>query len=83
MEKSETIRTATYSDMWVDDFNNVRQSTEFEHVLGKITPEFRFIPQSVAIEQGLTPEMLDIIAKLTRQVAGIGKQKAEPLTEDA
>jgi hypothetical protein len=83
MEKSETIRTATYSDIWVDEFRNVRQSTDFENVLGRITEEFRFIPQGIVVEQGLTPEMLDIIAKLTRQLAGIGVKKAEPLKDDA
>ena len=77
-----TIRTMTYSDIWIDDFNNVRQSTDFELVLGKITDEFRFVPQGIATEQGLTPEMLDIISKLTREKAGIGVKKADAVEEE-
>jgi hypothetical protein len=79
---SETVRTVTYSDIWVDDFNNIRQSTEFELVLGRISEEYRFIPQGITLEQGLTPEMLDIISSLIRKKAGIGEQKAEPITEE-
>ncbi|MHA2403744.1 MAG: hypothetical protein ACXADH_12185 [Candidatus Kariarchaeaceae archaeon] len=80
---SDTVRTVTYSDVWIDEFNNVRQSTDFELVLGKINEEFRFIPQGITMEQGLTPEMLDIISSLIRKKAGIGEKKAEPIKEDA
>lgn len=80
---SDTVRTVTYSDVWIDEFNNVRQSTDFELVLGKINEEFRFIPQGITMEQGLTPEMLDIISSLIRKKAGIGEKKAEPIEEDA
>jgi hypothetical protein len=82
MENSGIIRTATYSDIWVDEFGNIRHSTDFELVLGKINKEFRFVPQGVSIEQGLTTEMLDIISELIRKRAGIGEKKAEPLKEE-
>ena len=26
----ETVRTVTYSDIWLDELNNVRYSTDFE-----------------------------------------------------
>lgn len=77
-----TVRTMTYSDIWIDEFNNVRQSTDFELVLGKVTDEFRFVPQGITTEQGLTPEILVIITKLIREKAGIGVKKADDITEE-
>jgi hypothetical protein len=78
----ETVRTVTYSDIWLDELNNVRYSTDFELVLGRVNEEYRFIPQGITVEQGLTPEMLDVVSSLIRKKAGIGKKKAEPIKED-
>lgn len=82
MEKSETIRTATYNDIWIDEFGNVILENEFNIVIGKINNEFRFTPQGISLEQGLTIELLDIITTLARKRAGIGKKKAEELKEE-
>lgn len=82
MEKSKTVRTVTYSDLWVDEFGNIRQSCDYELVLGKMTNEYRFIPQGITIEQGLSLETMDIITSVIREKAGIGVKKAEELKEE-
>jgi len=79
---SDTIRTATYNDVTIDELGNVRLTSDFELVLGKVNDEYRFIPQGITTQQGLTPEILDIIASLIRKKAGIGEKKAEPITEE-
>lgn len=62
----------------MDEFNNVRYSSDFELVLGKITDEFRFVANSnIVFEQGLTSEILKGISDLIKQKAGIGVKKAE------
>ncbi len=62
----------------MDEFGNVRHSSDFEIVLGRITDEFRFIPNSnLTFEQGLTSEMLKGISDLIKEKAGIGVKKAE------
>jgi hypothetical protein len=81
MEKTETIRTATYNDIWIDEFGNVRLDNEFNLVIGKVTKEYRFLPQGITLEQGLSSEILDIVVSLIRKQAGIGKKKAEPIEE--
>jgi hypothetical protein len=64
--------------LYMDDFGNVRHNSDFEIVLGKITDEFRFVPNSnLTLEQGLTSEMLKGVSDLIRQKAGIGVKKAE------
>jgi hypothetical protein len=80
---SETIRTATYNDITIDELGNVRLISDYTLVLGKVNDEFRFIPQGITVEQGLTPELLDIVATLIRKKAGIGEKKAEPIEEGA
>lgn len=78
---SETIRTMTYNDVTIDELGNIRLSSDFALVLGKVNDEFRFIPQGITVEQGLTPELMDIIASLIRKKAGIGEKKAEAIDE--
>lgn len=78
---NETVRTATYNDVTIDEFGNVRLSSDFELVLGKVNDEYRFIPQGITVEQGMTPEIMDIIVTLIRKKAGIGQKKAEAITE--
>lgn len=74
--KSFKLRSG--SILYMDDFSNVRHSSDFEVVLGKITDEFRFIPNSnLTLEQGLTSEMLKGISDLIKVKAGIGIKKAE------
>ena len=64
--------------MYIDELNNIRYSSDFEVVVGKITDEFRFIPNSSMVqEQGLTPEMLVIIAELIKTRSGIGEKRKE------
>jgi hypothetical protein len=78
--KSFKLRSG--SILYMDDFSNIRHSSDFEVVLGKITDEFRFIPNStVTLEQGLTSEMLKGISDLIKVKAGIGIKKAEPEEE--
>lgn len=70
--------------LYMDEFGNVRHSSDFEIVLGKITDEFRFIPNSnLTFEQGLTSEMLKGISDLIKEKAGIGVKKAEEEKEMA
>jgi hypothetical protein len=81
--KSVLLKSGSYLNL--DEFKNVRHSSDFEIVLGKITSEFRFIPTAnILFEQGVTSEMLKGISDLIRLEAGIGVKKAEPelLTEE-
>lgn len=71
------------SDIHLDTLDNVIHSSDFESVLGKITSEFRFVPNGkICVEQGLTSEMLIAVSQLIKEKAGIGKKKAEPEKED-
>ena len=71
------------SDIYLDTLDNVMHSSDFESVLGKITSEFRFVPNGkICVEQGLTSEMLIAVSQLIKEKAGIGKKKAEPEKED-
>lgn len=79
---NDTIRTATYNDITIDDLGNVRLESDFALVLGRVNDEYRFIPQGITVEQGITPEILDIISSLIRKKAGIGERKAGPITEE-
>lgn len=75
-----TIKLKSSASMYIDELNNVRYSSDFEMVLGKVTDEFRFIPDSsITNKQGLTPEMLIIISELIKHKAGIGVKKAESI----
>lgn len=78
----ETIHSPNY--IYIDQFNNVVLQSNFTIVLGKIDETYRFIPKSsLVIEQGLTPQMLGVIAGLIKKKAGIGEKKAEPIKEEA
>jgi len=71
------------SNIHLDTLDNVMHSSDFESVLGKITSEFRFVPNGkICVEQGLTSEMLIAISQLIKERAGIGKKKAESEKEE-
>jgi len=80
---TETNTNRIYTDkIYIDELNNVVCDSTFTIVLGKIDNSYRFIPKSnLVLEQGLTPQMLIIIAELIRKKAGIGIKKAEPINE--
>ena len=69
-----TIHSQNY--IYIDNFDNVILESAFTIVLGKIDVTYRFVPKSnLVIEQGLTPQMLMVIAELI-------KKKAEPIKEE-
>jgi hypothetical protein len=78
MEKlSEKIHSVNY--IYIDDLNNVICESVFTIVLGKIDNEYRFVPKSnLVIEQGLTPQMLMVIAELIKRKLGIGEKRDIP-----
>lgn len=64
--------------LYLDDLNNIIYTSDFDIVLGKIDPFFRFVPtDSIVIEQGLTPQMLQSISSIIRRKAGIGEKRVE------
>jgi len=68
------------SDIHLDTLDNVIHNSDFDSVLGKITSEFRFIPNGkICVEQGLSIEILIAISEVIKEKAGLGKKKAEPL----
>lgn len=75
------LKTINQSEIKIDDLGNVILQNEFDLVLGKINEEYRFVPNGITLRQGLTPEILDIIASLIRKKAGIGEKKAEAINE--
>ena len=76
-----TIHSQNY--IYIDNFDNVILESAFTIVLGKIDVTYRFVPKSnLVIEQGLTPQMLMVIAELIKKKAGIGEKKAEPIKEE-
>ena len=80
-ETKEMIHSQNY--IYIDQFNNVILESPFTIVLGKIDTTYRFVPKSnLVIEQGLTAQMLMVIAELIKKKAGIGEKKAEPIKED-
>jgi len=76
-----TIHSQNY--IYIDNFDNVILESAFTIVLGKIDVTYRFVPKSnLVIEQGLTAQMLMVIAELIKKKAGIGEKKAEPIKEE-
>jgi len=76
-----TVHTQNY--IYIDSFDNVILESAFTIILGKIDVTYRFVPKSnLVIEQGLTAQMLMVIAELIKKKAGIGEKKAEPIKED-
>lgn len=78
MEKvAEKIHSLNY--IYIDDLNNVICESVFTIVLGKIDNEYRFVPKSnLVIEQGLTPQMLMVIAELIKKKLGLGEKRDIP-----
>jgi len=75
-----TIHSQNY--IYIDQFDNVILESAFTIVLGKVDTTYRFIPKSsLVIEQGLTAQMLVVIAELIKKKSGIGEKKAEPIKE--
>jgi len=76
-----TIHNPNY--IYIDEFNNVILESAFTIVLGKIDSSYRFVPQNnLVIEQGLTVQMLGVIAELIKKKLGIGEKKAEAIKEE-
>ena len=76
-----TINSQNY--IYIDQFDNVILESAFTIVLGKVDVTYRFVPKSnLVIEQGLTPQMLMVIAELIKKKSGIGEKKAEPIKEE-
>ena len=76
-----TIHSQSY--IYIDNFDNVILESAFTIVLGKVDTTYRFVPKSnLVIEQGLTAQMLMVIAELIKKKSGIGKKKAEAIKED-
>lgn len=70
--------------IYIDELNNVVLESVFTIVLGRIDSTYRFIPKSsLVIEQGLTPQMLMVIAELIKDKLGIGQKKADPINEES
>lgn len=81
IETESKIHSPNY--IHIDQFNNVILESTFTIVLGKMDSNYRFVPKSnLVIEQGLTPQMLMVIAELIKKKAGIGEKKAEAIKED-
>jgi len=79
-ETKETVHSSNY--IYIDQFDNVVLQSNFTIILGKVDTTYRFIPKSsLVIEQGLTPQMLMVIAELIKKKSGIGEKKAEPIKE--
>lgn len=75
-----TINSQNY--IYIDQFDNVILESAFTIVLGKVDVTYRFVPKSnLVIEQGLTPQMLMVIAELIKKKSGIGEKKAEPIKD--
>lgn len=69
--------------IYIDQFDNVILESAFTIVLGKVDTTYRFVPKSnLVIEQGLTAQMLMVIAELIKKKSGIGEKKAEAIKED-
>jgi hypothetical protein len=76
-----TIHSQNY--IYIDNFDNVILESAFTIILGKIDVTYRFVPKSnLVIEQGLTAQMLMVIADLIKKKAGIGEKKAEPIKKE-
>ena len=76
-----TIHKPNY--IYIDNFDNVILESAFTIVLGKVDTTYRFVPKSnLVIEQGLTAQMLMVIAELIKKKSGIGEKKAEPIKEE-
>lgn len=76
-----TIHNQSY--IYIDNFDNVVLESAFTIVLGKVDVSYRFVPKSnLVIEQGLTAQMLMVIADLIKKKSGIGEKKAEAIKEE-
>jgi hypothetical protein len=77
----ESISNSSY--LYIDELDNVICESTFTVVLGKIDGSYRFIPKSnLVVEQGLTPQMLMVIAELIKRKAGIGEKRVEFIEEE-
>lgn len=78
MENKIYEKLSNESYIYVNDTDMILYSSDFELPLGNISKDFRFIPNSrTTQEQGLTPQMLQVIANLIRKKAGIGEKRTE------
>jgi hypothetical protein len=69
--------------IYLDELGNVVYESDFTIILGKVDESYRFIPKSnTTLEQGLTAQMLLIVASLIKRKAGIGEKRAEAIFED-
>ncbi len=74
------LRSGSY--IYINELNHIIHSSDFELYLGSVTDEFRFKPSKTTMEQGLTSEILESVSLIIKEKAGIGKKKAEPITEN-
>jgi len=78
MENKNFERLSNNNYIYLNETNNVIYCSDFDVPLGRVSAEFRFIPNSKAsIEQGLTPQMLVVISNIIRKKAGIGEKRFE------
>jgi len=64
--------------IYIDVFNNVILQSNFTIVLGKVDTTYRFVPKSnLVLEQGLTPQMLMVIAELIKEKTEIEERQKD------
>jgi hypothetical protein len=69
-----TISCPSY--LYIDKRDNVICESAFTVVIGKIDETHRFIPNSnLVLDQGLTPQMLMVIAELIRKKIDLNEGK--------
>ncbi len=74
------LRSGSY--MYLSDLGSIIHSSDFNLSIGSLNDEFRFKASNVAIEQGLTPEMLESISSMIKEKAGIGLKKADKIEDE-
>lgn len=83
---SNVLVTRSKNCVFIDENKKVIHRSDFDVIIGDVLPSGRFVIECNNItNQGLTPEMLDIISKLIRIEMGIGAVRNIPkelLTED-
>lgn len=78
MENKNFERLSNNNYIYLNETNNIIYCSDFEIRLGRVSDEFRFIPNgTTTLEQGLTPQMLVAISNIIRKKAGIGEKRFE------
>lgn len=75
-ETKQKVHSPNY--IYIDVFNNVILQSNFTIVLGKVDTTYRFVPKSnLVLEQGLTPQMLMVIAELIKEKTEIEERQKD------